>query len=127
MTVREATSIAKIRLPTIPELLQRLAASLSRAHRAGKACAIFLSDLRHFFHQIALHPDVQPYFALRLREAVMYIWQVLPMGHTISPIVAQTISYALLLLCQMNAEGDVSDIPYLATSAEKQPAATRPL
>jgi hypothetical protein len=120
VAVREVASIAKIRLPTIPELLQRLASSLSRAHRAGRPCAIFLSDLRHFFHQIALHPDVQPYFAVRLREAVMYIWQVLPMGHTISPIVAQTISYALLLLCQMHAEGGVADIPYFATSTEKR-------
>jgi hypothetical protein len=52
--VKAVTSIAKIRLPTIPDLLARLARTIATAHaKRRRSYAIFLSDLRRFFHQIA--------------------------------------------------------------------------
>ena len=112
--LREVSDIASVRLPTIPELLKRLHREIARAN--PQKYGILLSDLRHFFHQIPLDESVKKYFAVKIRQAA-FIWNALPMGHTVSPLVAQTISYAILLMCGFSAEGGMERIPHFGTRA----------
>ena len=114
--LKEIASIAKVRLPTIPDLLARLARALREAAQQGARLAILLSDLRHFFHQIPLDREISPFFAVRIGTA-RYLWRVLPMGHTISPLVAQTVSFALLLLSGAAGEGGLDQLPSFATGS----------
>ena len=112
--LRKTCHVEPVRLPTIPDLLERLGRVIRTAYRSKEKYGILLSDLRHFFHQIPLEDDVKRYFAVRLKN-VAYVWNVLPMGHTVSPLVAQTISYAILLQCGFKAEGGLAQLPSFAT------------
>lgn len=56
----------------------------------------FCGDLRHFFHTIRVDTEIARYFGVWCGDQG-YIWQVLPMGWSFSPVIAQGIG--LLLFC----------------------------
>ena len=112
--LKEVTAVEKVRLPTIPDLLRRLEKEIQRSYNGKQKYGILLSDLRHFFHQIPLEEEVREFFTVKLKQ-VAFVWNVLPMGHTVSPVVAQTISYAILLMCGFTAEGGIAKMPSFAT------------
>jgi len=95
--LKSICDIQKIRLPTKPDLLRAFARNSHAAWRRKESVGILLSDNRHFFHQINIRAGVRVYFSVLL-GTVQYHWHVVPMRHTVSPIVAQTISIALLLM-----------------------------
>jgi len=60
-------------------------------------------DLRHFFHQLPLHEQIQKFFGLRLdkrergcEEALWYRYLVLPMGWSWSPFISQCTTFTVL-------------------------------
>ena len=109
--LKSICDIQKIRLPTMPDLLRTFARHIHAAWKRKEAVGILLSDIRHFFHQIKLRAGVRVYFSVLL-GTLQYLWHVVPMGHTVSPIVAQTISIALVLMTQgAHASGPLSQIP----------------
>lgn len=86
-------------LPEIPVVL-RLLADI-HAERQGTASSVvapsvYIADLRHFFHQIEVDPQVAKYFGVQCGEQA-YSWRGLPMGWAHSPRIAQTISWSLVL------------------------------
>ncbi|MDQ7006107.1 MAG: hypothetical protein Q9Q40_02635 [Acidobacteriota bacterium] len=92
--------VGAVNLASIPDILTRLARVI---RQSKERAAILLSDLRHFFHQLALHDDVREFFTVRLDSGETYMWCVLPMGHTVSPKVAQTVAHCLLSIAMGSA------------------------
>ena len=55
-------------------------------------------DIRHWFHLIPLHPEIQRYFGLHMGDVdgTSSVWTSLPMGWSWSPFVSQALAYSLL-------------------------------
>lgn len=53
-------------------------------------------DYRHYFHQISLHPQIRPYFGVKVKQKT-YRWKVLPMGWNHSPAVAQSLALGIAI------------------------------
>ncbi len=70
-----------VNLPTVHEILEAFA-------RVEKMRAL---DLRHFYHQILIGPDLQRYFTIGI-GAQRFRWKSLPMGFKWACFVAQAIS-----------------------------------
>jgi hypothetical protein len=72
----------RVNLPHHPDLL-KLCASILEPQWAQtlneSAMYLFCGDLRHFFHQIPLHPDIGSYFCLKC-SGKAYRYNVLSMG-----------------------------------------------
>jgi len=66
-------------LPPVPTLLRAMAGVLSRTRQA----CIYLGDLRHWYHQFLLPPEMARFFGVCLdggKES--WVWRTLPMGYT---------------------------------------------
>jgi hypothetical protein len=62
----------------------------------GGRPGIAVWDYRHYFHQIALHADIRQYFCVSVDNKI-YQWQVLPMGWSYSPAVAQALALGVMI------------------------------
>ena len=83
------------RLPKPPKLSLPSPFSLARSmdsHKAGWATVI---DLRGYFHQFPLSPDVAAFFCVRVGHT-WYRWCRLPMGFSYAPWIAQNTSEVFL-------------------------------
>lgn len=90
-----------VNLPEIPDVLMLLADlhdSVQDRNRKGgpRYPAMITADFRHFFHQIAIHPEIGEYCGVRFGEA-FFRWRNLPMGLSHSPRVAQCLGWGMLL------------------------------
>ena len=83
-------SVGPVCLCPFPIILDALAAALRRSP-LGRS-AIWLSDLRHYYHQLKI---ASRHICVRCGD-VAYVWLVLPMGHTCSCRVAQCTTWLLL-------------------------------
>jgi hypothetical protein len=73
-------------LPDIADVLAEL----------SQCSYLIIGDWRHYFHQFGLADQVQNYFGLELGSDT-WVYQVLPMGWSWSPRLAQSASMAILL------------------------------
>ena len=64
-------------------------------------------DIRHFFHQIPLHPEVSRYFCIRKSGQQFWRWATLPMGWSWSPYIAQSVSMGCIIEVLENCGVDV--------------------
>ncbi len=94
-------------LPSIVEVLEM----------ARNCRCIILGDLRHYFHQIGLPENMKKYFAVRCGGR-FFRGNTLPMGHSWSPHLAQSISLLLLVHCE---EKQLKLFDYTFLNGEKLP------
>lgn len=80
-----------VNLPMLPQMLRIMAALCTKGQ-----IYILLGDLRHYFHQIEISPDISRFFSIFCCN-VMYGYAVLPMGFSYSPRIAQCFAWAALL------------------------------
>jgi hypothetical protein len=55
-----------------------------------------IGDFRHWFHQIPVCRELSSYFGLALSPKEVYRWLCLPMGWSHSPVIAQSLGWAVL-------------------------------
>lgn len=80
-----------VNLPGLPVVLSLLS-DILRGEKFYFLCA----DLRHYFHQISLNPDLMRYFSIRC-HGELWGYLVLPMGWSHSPRIAQCYAWVSLL------------------------------
>jgi hypothetical protein len=88
-----------VNLPHLPDLL-KLCARILESHWTKKIgrtpLYLFCGDLRHFFHQIPIHPEIGKFFCLKCAGQT-YRYNVLSMGWSYSPRIAQCLCWNLVL------------------------------
>jgi hypothetical protein len=82
---------APVNLPHIPVILSILSDLLR-----GKKFYFLSGDLRHFFHQISIAPELVKFFSVHCMGEI-FGYTVLPMGWSHSPRLAQSFAWAALL------------------------------
>ena len=111
-----------IHLPDVAVVLKFLADTFR-----GRKYSAITADIRHWFHQIRLHADISKYFGLcymkrdskssNLCRRIFLLANVLPMGWSWSPFIAQSLSFLLLLetarRCGLNIDAytNCSELP----------------
>ena len=87
-----------VNLPGVPETIGELDALNLKSK--GKLI-LFLSDVRHWFHQIRVSRKVQAFFGVCMKnergDNDYYSWQTLPMGFAYSPRICQCIAWTLII------------------------------
>lgn len=86
-------------IPDITSMIKKLEEINTLGGNEG--LSIVCGDLRHFFHQIPIHRQIQPYFGVMLgkgrrRPCRSFLWRTLPMGWSFSPSIAQATAWAWL-------------------------------
>lgn len=88
-----------VNLPEIPCVLKEA----SRIHKTMQskssqvvAPAVFTADIRHYFHEIEVSPEISVFFGVVCRGKA-YSWRGLPMGWAHSPRIAQSLSWGMIL------------------------------
>lgn len=81
-------------LPDVTAVLTQLAAMAYD----GVPPVFLLGDIRHYFHQLSLSKRISAYFCVMF-DRVFYRWRNVPMGHSWSPFIAQSLSMGILLAC----------------------------
>ena len=79
--------------PRLPEILRRMSTL--------NGYVISVGDIRHFFHQIRVDDKISNYFGVAIKDTEdgktkNYRWRQLPMGHSYSPWVAQSIALMVM-------------------------------
>ena len=86
-----------VNLPYLPRILKMID---DLTHKHG-SLAFIEGDIRHFFHQLRVHPDIGCYLGLRLaaegNQPRTFAWNCVPMGLSWSPYVAQSIAWLSIL------------------------------
>ncbi len=78
-----------VRLLEAPELVKYYKGLSGRVN-------IGVLDIRHWFHQIGICHDLGKYFGVKLKEKT-FLWNVLPMGFSWSPFIAQAFGWSLII------------------------------
>lgn len=90
---------APVNLPEIPTVLREAAsihANIQERSKSIVAPSVYTADIRHYFHQIEVIPEITVYFGILCRGE-HFAWRGLPMGWSHSPRIAQTVSWAMVL------------------------------
>ena len=82
-----------VNLPFLPRTLKLMTTIVWECVDGISVC---LGDLRHFFHQLLMHPSLWKFFGL-LCNGKYYQWKTLPMGWSFSPYIAQSIAMLVML------------------------------
>ena len=77
-------------------------------------------DLRHYFHQIRLHKEIQPYFVVCV-GGQHYVWKALPMGWSWSPAIAQSLTIAVAAEAARNISLDGASVSVDLNSSSEVP------
>jgi hypothetical protein len=88
-----------VNLPEVPDVLKTAAHlhdQLQRGTSRVLAPSVYVADIRHYFHEISVSPDIAKYFGVMCR-GVPYSWRGLPMGWAHSPRIAQCLAWSLVL------------------------------
>jgi hypothetical protein len=97
-------SAPPINLPVPQELLRKLARLKGRK-------AILTADIRHWFHQIELSPEVSAFFGVAFKDEKnveqWFRWATLPMGTSWSPYVAQCLAWTILILILAGQDDEI--------------------
>ena len=91
---------ASVNLPQLPYVLSVAAAIFA----SQTEIYVLTSDVRHYFHGIALGADIQSFFTIFV-GCTLYRFLVLPMGWSFSPRVAQCFAWAALLSLASESNG----------------------
>ena len=85
------------RMPSvnIPDALYIAELIAHMAQKFDNAICISVMDLRHWFHQIRIPPEWRQYFTICV-DKLLYTWNVLPMGWTASPFLAQAMALGVI-------------------------------
>ena len=69
---------------------------------------VVMGDFRHWFHQIAVHPELRRHFGLAYSDSAgnsqCYLWRTLPMGWSYSPFIAQSYAWSVIAHRNPNQE-----------------------
>ena len=98
-----------VHLPYLPNLLREI----SRLVQTGGLISMITGDFRHFFHQIRVSSDMAHHFciACEMDGTTKYFkWRTLPMGLSLSPWIAQSVGWAVLLYREIDQE-ELFEIP----------------
>ena len=88
-----------VNLPEIREGLEAISALHLRYNKNRSRYVlptVICADIRHWFHEIEVGPDISQFFGLRFGQRY-FRWATLPMGWSHSPRVAQCLAWAALL------------------------------
>lgn len=101
-----------VNLTPVDEVLRKLAV-LQAENRTATLYVLNL-DWRHFFHQVRLPPEARRFFGLRAavrrgEELVsqFFHWVTMPMGWSWAPVIAQSLSWGVLLHTERDCEREV--------------------
>ena len=88
-----------IRMPSvnIPDALYIAKLIAAMAKKFKGAIQISVMDLRHWFHQIRIPPSWRPFFTICVQD-LLFTWNVLPMGWTASPYIAQAMALGVIVV-----------------------------
>jgi len=87
-----------VNIPSVQEIILLLAMLLV----PQKSLALYVADIRHWFHQIKVGHKLWQYFGVCMRDdssstTDFFAWKTLPMGFSFSPRICQCIAWTLLL------------------------------
>ncbi len=91
----------------IPDITRVIEEFNSLVARSPGGVAVACGDLRHWFHQLPLDPQIQKWFGVALADSTKriaskknrgsyFLWKTLPMGWSHSPYIAQSMAWQLL-------------------------------
>lgn len=92
----EAVTPPPVSLPNMHDFLKKLNTF------GGECCSFVLFDYRHWFHQLALPPDIRDCIGVKLRDpdtgrTRYFSYTTLPMGFSHSPAIAEACAWATVL------------------------------
>jgi hypothetical protein len=93
-----------VNLPEVASTTRRIIELVSQCHRR-RLLGGFTADIRHWFHQIAVAPEVSRFFGLRMSERY-FEWTTLPMGWSHSPYICQCLAWTAILYSSKKDNSD---------------------
>jgi len=89
-----------VNLPQLPFVLSLAASILAKCN----AVYVLTGDVRHYFHAIALGSEIKDFFTIFICNT-LYHFNVLPMGWSFSPRIAQCMAWSALLSLATDQNG----------------------
>lgn len=93
-----------VNLPDVAELLKAISDAL-----VGRRFSFICADLRHWFFQFPLIDEIRSFFGMRIDDQFCR-FNVLPMGFSFSPYIAQSIGWLIIIESLRRCDVDISSL-----------------
>lgn len=93
-----------VNLPDVAELLKALSDAF-----AGRRFSFLCADLRHWFFQFPLEDKIRSFFGMRIDDQFCR-FNVLPMGFSFSPYIAQSVGWLIIIESLRRSGIDISSL-----------------